>query len=81
MHGHNPLRVKYFHGLSAGDAHECSLKSRIGEVRLLRQFPKASTIATPFRDPIAETIVEYQAFLKSLGYSPLSKTAFGKKVR
>jgi hypothetical protein len=30
---HNPLSVKRFHGVSAGNTHECSLKSRIGEVR------------------------------------------------
>jgi hypothetical protein len=48
---------------------------------LLKQFPEAAKIATTTRDPIAETIEEYQTFLKSLGYSPLFKTAFGKKVR
>ena len=30
---HNPLRIKYFHETLAGNTHECSLKSRIGEVR------------------------------------------------
>jgi len=39
---------------------------------LVKKFPKASTLATPFNDPIAESIEEYQSFLKSLGYSPLS---------
>ena len=48
---------------------------------LVQKFPKAETMATPFNDPIAESIEEYQAFLKSLGYSPLSKSAYGKKVR
>jgi hypothetical protein len=48
---------------------------------LTKQFPKASTLATPFNDPIAESIKEYQGFLKSLGYSPLAKAAYGKKVR
>jgi hypothetical protein len=48
---------------------------------LLKQFPQAKTLATPFNDPIAESIEEYQAFLKSLGYSPLADAAFGKKVR
>jgi hypothetical protein len=48
---------------------------------LLKQFPQASTLAIPFHDPIAESIGEYQAFLKSLGYSPFTKAAFGKKVR
>jgi len=32
------------------------------EYYLLRRFPKASTLATPFNDPIAESIDEYQAF-------------------
>jgi hypothetical protein len=48
---------------------------------LMHKFPQASTLTTPFNDPIAESIDEYQAFLKSLGYSPVAKAAFGKKVR
>ena len=48
---------------------------------LLQIFPQASTLATPFNDPIAESIEEYQAFLKTLGYSPLAESAYGKKVR
>jgi hypothetical protein len=47
---------------------------------LIKQFPKATTLATPFNDPIAESIDEYQTFLKSLGYSPIAKAAFGKKL-
>lgn len=47
---------------------------------LIKQFPKAQTLATPFNDPIAKSIEEYQAFLKSLGYSPIMKAAFGKKL-
>jgi hypothetical protein len=47
---------------------------------LLTKFPKASTLATPFHDPIAESIDEYQAFLKALGYSPIAEAAFGKRV-
>jgi hypothetical protein len=47
---------------------------------LIKKFPKATTLATPFNDPIAESIEEYQAFLKTLGYSPIAKTAFGKKI-
>jgi hypothetical protein len=38
------------------------------------------TLTTPFNDPIAESIDEYQSFLKTLGYSPIAKTAFGKKI-
>ena len=45
---------------------------------LIKQFPQATTIATPFHDPIAESIDEYQAFLKMLGYSPIAEAAFGK---
>ena len=48
---------------------------------LEQKFPDASTLATPFNDPIAESIEEYQAFLKTLGYSPIAQAAFGKKVR
>jgi hypothetical protein len=47
---------------------------------LCKQFPQARTLATPFNDPIAESIDEYQTFLKSLGYSPIAKAAFGKKL-
>jgi hypothetical protein len=48
---------------------------------LVQKFPQASTVATPFNDPIAESIEEYQGFLKTLGYSPLADAAYGKKVR
>jgi hypothetical protein len=48
---------------------------------LIKQFPQAVTLATPFNDPIAQSIEEYQAFLKTLGYSPLTEAAFGKKVK
>ena len=47
---------------------------------LIRKFPQATTLATPFNDPIAESIEEYQFFLKSLGYSHISEAAFGKSV-
>ncbi len=50
------------------------------EHSLLKQFPKATTLATPFNDPITESIEEYQSFLKTLGYSPIAKAAFGKSV-
>ena len=48
---------------------------------LIKQFPQASTLATPFHDPIADSIEEYQEFLTSLGYSPFVQGVFGKKVR
>ncbi len=47
---------------------------------LIKQFPSATTLATPHNDPIADSIEEYQAFLKTLGYSPLSEKAFGKQI-
>jgi hypothetical protein len=47
---------------------------------LVKRFPKAQTIATPFKDPIAETTKEYQGFLKSLGYSAIAEAAFGKQL-
>ena len=31
---HNPLSVKHFHGVSAGNVHECSLKPRIGKASI-----------------------------------------------
>jgi hypothetical protein len=48
---------------------------------LIRQFPQAKTLATPFNDPIAESSEEYQAFLKILEYSPFAEAAFGKQIR
>jgi hypothetical protein len=48
---------------------------------LIQKFPQASTLATPFHDPIADSIEEYQAFLKILGYSPFVQGVYGKKVR
>ena len=54
---------------------------QVFERYLVQKFPQASTLATPFNDPIAESIEEYQAFLKTLGYSPLAESAYGKKVR
>jgi hypothetical protein len=47
---------------------------------LYKQFPDATRIATPFNDPIAKTIEEYQTFLRSLGYAPIAQAAFGKAV-
>ena len=40
-----------------------------------------SLLATPFNDPIAETIEEYQTFLRSLGYAPIAEAAFGKAIK
>ncbi len=48
---------------------------------LIKQFPEASQIATPFNDPIARSPEEYQAFLRSLGYEPIAKAAFGKSIK
>ena len=47
---------------------------------LLKKFPTATTLATPFNDPIAQSIDEYQAFLKTLGYTSLAQGAFGKHI-
>jgi hypothetical protein len=47
---------------------------------LMKQFPEATRIATPFNDPIAKTIEEYQTFLRSLGYEPIAQAAFGKSL-
>jgi len=47
---------------------------------LLQQFPSATTQATPFNGPIAESIKAYQSFSKSLGYSPIADADFGKKI-
>lgn len=50
---------------------------------LCKQFPDATRLATPFNDPIAETIEEYQTFLRALGYypSPTAKAAFEKPIQ
>lgn len=46
---------------------------------LRRRFPETRTIATPFSDPLFST-EEYQAFLRSLGFSPIGKAVFGKTL-
>ncbi len=48
---------------------------------LLEQFPDAVRMVTPFNDPIAHSIEEYQAFLRSLGFEPVAQKAFGKEVK
>ena len=53
---------------------------RIFESWLVKRLPDAETIATPFSDPIAHSIEEYQAFLKALGFAAIDKGVFGKKV-
>lgn len=47
---------------------------------LKQKFPQATTLATPFHDPIAHSIEEYQEFLISLGYSPFVQGLFGKSL-
>jgi len=47
---------------------------------LIEQFPEATRIVTPFHDPIADTIEEYQTFLLSQGFQRVAKSAFGKTV-
>ena len=61
------------------DTHMQSLWSSF-EKWLYQQFPEATRIATPFNDPIAKSIEEYQTFLRSLGYTPIAQAAFGKAV-
>jgi hypothetical protein len=51
------------------------------ETWLVRQFPQASRIVSPHNDPIADTPEEYQTFLRSLGYEPIAKAAFGKPIK
>jgi len=47
---------------------------------LMKQFPEATRIVTPFNDPIEKPIEEYQAFLRSLGYQPVAQAVFGKAI-
>ena len=47
------------------------------EQQLHIKFPQAERIVTPFSDPLFET-KEYQTFLRSLGYEPVAKAAYGK---
>ncbi len=42
-----------------------------------RKFPRADRIVTPFDDSVFKK-EEYQAFLRSLGYEPVAKDAYGK---
>jgi hypothetical protein len=48
---------------------------------LCKQFPEATRLATPFNDPIAHSIEEYQTFLRSLDYEPVAQAAFGKPLQ
>lgn len=50
------------------------------EAWLIRQFPEAIRIVTPSNDPITHSPQEYQTFLRSLGYDPVAKSAFGKPI-
>jgi hypothetical protein len=50
------------------------------ETWLIKQFPQTTRIVTPWNDPIAHSIEEYQAFLRSRGFEPVAKAAFGKRV-
>jgi hypothetical protein len=47
---------------------------------LIKKFSQAQTLATPSNDPLAQSIEEYQTFLKKVGYSPIADTAFGKHI-
>ena len=64
----------------ADDPHTLKLW-QVFEKWLFKQFPEATRIATPFNDPIAHSIEEYQTFLRSLGYEPVAKAAFGKPLK
>lgn len=50
------------------------------ELWLIKQFPEATRIVTPFNDPIANSIEEYQMFLRSVGFTPIAEAAFGKEI-
>jgi len=63
----------------ASDPHMQKLWQQL-EAWLVRQFPQATRMVTPCNDPIARSIEEYQEFLRSLGYGPVAKAAFGKPV-
>lgn len=47
---------------------------------LMKQFPEATRIVTPFHDPIARSSEEYQTFLRALGYESVAQAAFGKSL-
>lgn len=42
-------------------------------------FPDSTRIVTPFSDPLFTT-EEYQTFLRTLGFEPVAKAAFGKML-
>jgi len=74
------LNSKHFHRGWTRKPHEHTPNSEIGKASLVQKFPEAQTLATPFNDPIAKNIEEYQDFLKTLGYSSLAQGAFGKRI-
>jgi hypothetical protein len=46
---------------------------------LREHFPSVQRIVTPFDEPLFER-EEYQQFLRTLGYRPVAKAAFGKEI-
>lgn len=46
---------------------------------LTRHFPQMQRIITPFDEPLFER-EEYQQFLRSKGYQPVAKAAYGKEI-
>ncbi len=46
---------------------------------LLHRFPQAKTLVTPYTDPLFPSN-DYQALLRSLGYTSVSQAAFGKPL-
>lgn len=64
----------------ASDKNMCRLWEAF-ELWLVQRFPEARTIATPFNDPIARSVEEYQVFLRSLSYEPIAEAAYGKRLR
>jgi hypothetical protein len=66
---------------SSASPHTATMRDlwRSVEKYLRAQFPQIERIATPFSDPLYPT-EEYQAFLRTLGYEPVAKAAYGKLV-
>jgi hypothetical protein len=63
---HNPLRVKNFHGVSAGNVHKCLPKTRIGKVSAL-----------PFSIDKSERTIAAKAFPHAGFKDPLARWVFG----
>jgi hypothetical protein len=71
----NSLSLKSFHGVLAGNVHECLLKSSIGKVSIIPTIPVE--IQAPTADKtILQTLPTYYTYLQGGGFSQYTPDDF-----